>query len=146
MTREQRRPRVLLVEDNAHDIRFIKRAFEQGRTKPKIDIVHDGSDALAHLRRIVDGQGAAVPDLILLDLNLPLTDGHVVLEEIKHSRALRNTPVIVLTLSSSRQDIERAYANHANAYVTKPTEFLDYSRLVDAVESFWFDWVVVPHD
>ena len=84
------------------------------------------------------------PDLIFLDLNLPLKDGREVLAEIKNSADLRRIPVIVLTTSESNRDVQQAYELHANCYVKKPTDLDEYLSVVKACESFWLHVVRLP--
>jgi two-component system response regulator len=121
---------VLLVEDDPGDVLMTREAFADHKVRNNLHVVGDGVQALSFLRR----EGAYVdsprPDLILLDLNLPLKDGHQVLAEVKSDSTLRRIPVIVLTTSEAEQDVLRSYDLHANAYITKP---VDFERFVDVV-------------
>jgi two-component system response regulator len=87
---------------------------------------------------------AALPDLILLDLNLPKKDGRRVLEEIKADETLKHIPVVVLTTSRSDEDVYRAYNLHANCYICKPVDFEQFIRIVSSLEEFWFTMVKLP--
>ncbi|MCH7745128.1 MAG: response regulator, partial [Chloroflexi bacterium] len=84
------------------------------------------------------------PDLMLLDLNLPLKSGHEVLRELKSDPIMRRIPVIVLTTSSAEQDILSTYDLHANCYITKPVDLDQFIKVIQSIESFWFSIVKLP--
>ena len=138
--------RILLVEDNPGDVRLTQEAFKEGRIENVMDIVTDGEQALAFLRRENGFTDAARPDLILLDLNLPKKGGREVLSEIKSDPALRRIPVVVLTTSTAEADILATYDLHANSYVAKPIELDDFLTAVRSIEDFWLSVVRLPHD
>ncbi|MEY7851540.1 response regulator [Natrarchaeobius sp. A-rgal3] len=138
------RAQILLVEDNPGDVRLTKEAFKQGRIENDLHVVSDGNQALEFLAREGDYEDAPRPDLILLDLNLPRTDGEEVLEELKKDRNLRSIPVIVLTSSRAEEDIVKSYELHANAYLTKPVDPDEFIDAVRAFEKFWFSVVRLP--
>ncbi|MBN1551119.1 response regulator, partial [bacterium] len=100
---------ILLVEDNPGDVRLTQEAFRQSKISNRLHIVNDGLEALAYLRREGRFRNAPVPDLILLDLNLPRKEGREVLEEIKQDITLRHIPVVVLTISDADNDILETY-------------------------------------
>lgn len=132
-------PRVLLiVDDNPGDIRLIEEAFRGVQPQVAIESVPTGEAALDHLRAAAADPTRNLPNLILLDLNLPRKHGHEVLAELKADLALAAIPVIVLSASSAEQDIERSYRARANAYITKPTDIDDLYKVVDQIHSFWF--------
>jgi CheY-like chemotaxis protein len=135
---------ILLVEDNPGDARLTLEAFKEGKVINNLSVVSNGVDALAYLRR--DGQyaNAAVPDLVLLDLNLPKMDGREVLAAIKDDAELKSIPVVVLTTSASQDDVARAYGHHANCYITKPVDLDQFLRVVQSIESFWLSLVRLP--
>ncbi len=135
---------LLLVEDNPGDVRLTKEAFKQGRIENDLHTVSDGSEALAFLKRRGEYEDAPRPDLVLLDLNLPRTDGEEVLEQLKDDPKLRSIPVIVLTSSRAEEDIARSYELHANAYLTKPVDPDEFIETVRAFEKFWFSVVRLP--
>jgi two-component system, chemotaxis family, response regulator Rcp1 len=136
MTAERR---ILLVEDNAGDVRLTREALREAEVAVDLVAVADGDQALEFLR----GEGAR-PDLILLDLNLPRKNGLEVLEEIKGDPELRHTPVIMLTTSSSARDIAACYDRGVNGYVVKPLELDDFTRLVQEINRFWFEVARLP--
>jgi chemotaxis family two-component system response regulator Rcp1 len=137
---------VLLVEDNPGDVRLTKEALKEGRLLNKINVVGDGMEAMAYLRREGNYADAVVPDLILLDLNLPKKDGREVLAEIKADPKLRRIPVVVLTTSSAEEDILKTYDLHANCYVTKPVDLDQFIHVVKSIEDFWITVVKLPDD
>ncbi|HEX7712137.1 MAG TPA: response regulator [Sphingomonadaceae bacterium] len=145
MIRSQSRPvEILLVEDNPADVRLIQEGFREAKVHNLVHAVTTGQDALDFLRRRESHADAARPDLILLDLNLPGIGGHEVLAEIKQDEALKAIPVVVLTSSESEGDIARAYAAHANCFISKPVDFASLIGIVARIEDFWFSLVRFP--
>jgi two-component system, chemotaxis family, response regulator Rcp1 len=137
---------VLLVEDNPGDVRLTREALKEGKVWNNLSHVPDGVEALAFLRRQGRYADAPRPDVILLDLNLPKKDGREVLEEVKSDPDLRSIPVVVLTSSEAERDIARAYALHANCYITKPVDLDQFITVVQSIENFWFSVVKLPPD
>lgn len=131
------RPQLLLVEDNAGDIRLMQEAAREGALTSQMHVTRDGEQALAFLRREGKYSGSPRPDLILLDLNLPRKSGREVLEEIKRERALCRIPVMIFSTSTNPEDIERAYDLHANCYVQKPANLDELLDLCRVIENFW---------
>lgn len=136
---------ILLVEDNPGDVVLTQEALAEARVANNVTVAHDGEEAMRVLRREGPHAQAPRPDLILLDLNLPRKDGREVLEDIKADADLRRIPVIVLTTSSSEEDILRTYDLHANAYVTKPMDIGDFLTAVRQIEGFWLQLVRLPN-
>ncbi len=128
---------ILLVEDNEGDIILTLDAFEESKIKTKISTVKNGKDALDFLFKRNKYADALRPDLILLDINLPIFNGHDVLKKIKQDQSLKKIPVIMLTTSSNQRDINMAYENHTNSYVTKPIDMDDFMKAVLKIEEFW---------
>lgn len=137
---------VLLVEDNPGDARLTTEALKEGDVRITLRIVTDGVEAMAYLRRDGQYRGAARPDIILLDLNLPRKDGREVLAEIKADPMLKIIPVVVLTTSQSDQDVLQCYALHANCYIPKPVEFDAFIRVMHNFREFWLNTVLLPPD
>ncbi len=138
---------VLLVEDNPRDVRLIERAFRQAGFRHHLHIVQDGEEALAYLNQegaYQDPEGAPRPDLILLDLNLPRLSGHEVLQHCKQHDSLKQLPIVVLTTSAHPEDIRRAYAEGANAYLLKPIEFSRFTDVMRLLSTFWLDTIELP--
>ncbi|HEX5740872.1 MAG TPA: response regulator [Pilimelia sp.] len=135
---------VLLVEDDPGDVLMTVEAFEHNKVGNRLTVVSDGAEALAYLRQEEPYVGARVPDLILLDLNLPKRDGREVLQEIKADQRLQAIPVVVLTTSQADEDILRSYQLHANAYVTKPVDFDRFIEVVRQIDDFFVSVVKLP--
>lgn len=128
---------VLLVEDNPGDIRLLQEAFKDCAFTGRLHIVRDGEEALAFLHRKGPFQVSPRPSLILLDLNLPRKKGHEVLAEMKKSRTLRQIPVLILSTSTSHDDIRKAYDLHANCYIPKPVDMESLVKMSDRLKEFW---------
>ena len=135
---------ILLIEDNAGDVRLTQEALREGRYASRLHVARDGVEALAFLRGEGGFAAAPRPDLIFLDLNLPRRSGHEVLAEIKQDAALKTIPVVVLTSSEADEDIHSSYALHANCYITKPVDFDRFISIVRAIEDFWLTLVRLP--
>ncbi len=135
---------ILLVEDNEGDIFLTTDAFSESKWVSKISVVRDGKSALDFLEKLGDYNNVIQPDLVLLDINLPKKNGHEVLKHIKQSAGLKHIPVIMLTTSSSSQDVQQCYHQHANCYITKPVEMEDFSMAIASIEQFWFGTVKLP--
>ena len=145
MTAGEGRPiHILLVEDNAGDVRLTREALKEGKVGNSLTVAPDGVEALAILRQEGRYAGEARPDLILLDLNLPKKDGREVLAEIKDNAALKRIPVVVLTTSKAEEDILRTYDLHANCYITKPVDFDKFVSVVRSIDDFWLSVVRLP--
>jgi chemotaxis family two-component system response regulator Rcp1 len=135
---------MLLVEDNPGDVRLTKETLRQTKVTLNLQVVGDGVEAMAFLRRQGKYARAPRPDLVLLDLNLPKKDGREVLAEIKQDPDLRRIPVVVFTISNAEEDILKTYNLHANAYVTKPLNLEQFAKITQAIEDFWFTVVKLP--
>ena len=135
---------VLLVEDDPGDELMTREAFEDNKIRNRLHVARDGEQALDFLYR--RGAHAAAPevDLILLDLNLPKYDGRQILEKIKSDPELSHVPVVILTTSSSEEDILRSYKLHANAYVRKPVDFEHFIEAIRQIDHFFLSLVQLP--
>ncbi|UPT75566.1 MAG: response regulator [Elusimicrobiota bacterium] len=137
---------ILLVEDNPGDVRLTRETLKDAKIHNNLSVAGDGAAALAHLRREGAAAGAARPDLILLDLNLPRMGGRELLGLIKNDAALRSIPVVVLTTSKAEEDILQSYDLHANCYISKPVELDGFIKVVKSIEDFWFTVVRLPKE
>ena len=135
---------ILLVEDNPGDVRLTREALKEGKVLNHLNVVDDGVEALAFLRREDKYANAVRPDLILLDLNLPKKDGREVLAEIKADVGLKKIPVVILTTSAAEQDVLKTYDLHANCYITKPVDLEQFIKIVRLIEDFWFTIARLP--
>jgi two-component system response regulator len=136
---------ILLIEDNPGDIRLTKEALKESKMKVNLHVVMDGVEGCDFLKKKENFVNAPTPDLIILDLNLPKKDGREVLRLIKLDKSLLVIPVIVLTTSSSEQDVLKSYGLHANCYVTKPLDFDSFVEIVKKIGDFWFTIVKLPN-
>jgi CheY-like chemotaxis protein len=145
MINQQGRPiEILLVEDNPGDVRLTIEAFKEAKVCNKLNVVEDGEEAISYLRNEGKYSNAPIPDLVLLDLNLPKKDGREVLSEIKNDSLLKKIPVIILTTSQAEEDVLKSYELNANCYVSKPVEFKQFLNVIRSVEDFWLSVVKLP--
>ncbi len=135
---------ILLVEDDPGDIRLTKEAFKEGTILHNISTVTDGVEAIRYLTKEGEYSNSPRPDLILLDLNLPKKNGKEVLQFIKLDPDLKIIPVIILSTSSSANDVESAYKLYANSYITKPVDFDSFINVIKTVEKFWLSLALLP--
>jgi CheY-like chemotaxis protein len=128
---------ILLVEDNPADVRLAREAFKTSKIQSVLTVVKDGVEAMDFLRQRTGYIGAARPDLIFLDLNLPRKDGREVLAEIKADKNLRRIPVIIFTTSRAERDIVASYDLNANCYIAKPADIDEFFQAIHSAEHFW---------
>ena len=140
MTTSAQLMRILLVEDSLPDIELTMEALADAKVANEVTVVRDGEAALEHLRR----PGAARPDLVILDLNLPRLSGHEVLAQMRADPALRRVPVAVLTTSGAEADVARTYDLGANCFLTKPVDVDQFVHVVRSIEDFWLGLVRLP--
>ena len=129
--------KLLVVEDNRADARLVVEAVRGGAIPTHVTVVSDGYQALRYLRGEGEYTNVTLPDIVLLDLNLPKKDGHEVLREIKADYALKHIPVIVFTSSDAESDIMQAYRNGASCYLVKPLDLDTYFTLVYDIITLW---------
>jgi chemotaxis family two-component system response regulator Rcp1 len=132
---------ILLVEDNPGDVRLTQEAFKDAKVHLEMHVVCNGVEAMDFLHRAGKFAGSPRPDLVLLDLNLPLKDGREVLAEIKVDPLLKSIPVVILTTSASDVDIESSYLLHANCYISKPVDMEGFLTVVRSIDDFWLSVV-----
>lgn len=137
MTIDGRSARILLVEDNPGDVRLIREALTAGRISHQLSVVSDAEEALDFLQRRGKHAAKSLPDLVLLDLNLPRLNGLGLLRAIKDDEVLRQIPAVVFTTSSDRRDIAASYGLGANAFVTKPIDLDQFIAAIQSIEEFW---------
>ena len=135
---------ILLAEDNPGDIRLTLEALKDIQLDDTLHVVRDGVEALAFLRQEGQCVTAPIPNLILLDLNMPKIDGYEVLTKIKSDQKLKRIPVVILTTSQAEQDIVRSYDLHANCYVIKPVDLDRFIEVIKAITEFWLAVVELP--
>jgi len=135
---------VLLVEDSPGDVRLTREALRDANPEIHLNVVADGVEAMAYLRREATHGSALRPDLILLDLNLPRMDGREVLAHIKQDDSLKTIPTLILTTSDAEGDVMESYRLRANAYLTKPVQLNKFENLVRSLNDFWLTKAKLP--
>jgi two-component system, chemotaxis family, response regulator Rcp1 len=128
---------ILLVEDNPGDVRVAIEALKDGKVRNRITVMSDGEQALRFLRNGDPYTYGVRPDLVLLDLNLPLKDGREVLAEIRADPILQSLPVAVLTVSADEQDVLASYRLQTTCYMVKPVDAPQLLAVVATVAHFW---------
>ncbi|MBY8982526.1 MAG: response regulator [Candidatus Lokiarchaeota archaeon] len=135
---------ILIIEDNPGDILLLKEAFKETQLHYNLHIVEDGIKALLFLKKRENYVNVPRPDLIILDLNLPKKSGYEILNEIKQERSLKKIPVLILTISSSEEDITKSYESHANCFIKKPVDMDKFINIVQGIADFWFRIAKLP--
>lgn len=135
---------ILLVEDNQGDINLIAEAIKDCKVQNSLHVVNNGMQAMTYLHRKSDYAHASRPDIIFLDLNLPIIDGKQVLSQIKSDLDLKRIPTLILTSSNAKKDVDICYSLQANCYITKPMVWNEYKNLMNRIEDFWFRTVQLP--
>ncbi len=135
---------ILLVEDNPGDILLTQEAFEQCKIRTIISVAKNGKEALDFLFKRGKFADVEKPDLILLDINIPIFNGHEVLRQIKSDPILKKIPVIMLTTSCNQKDITEAYQHNCNCYVKKPLEMDEFLSAILKIERFWLQLTTLP--
>lgn len=139
-------PPLLIVEDSNEDFEALHRLLRRSSPTISIQRCTSGEQALAFLNRTGDymGQSTPQPSLIVLDLNLPGTDGREVLRQIKQDKTLKHIPVVVFTTSSNPKDIKDCYQFGVNSYIVKPINFAQLKRDVQLLIDYWFEVTTLP--
>jgi chemotaxis family two-component system response regulator Rcp1 len=131
---------ILLVEDSLADIELTTDALQGAKVANEVTVIRDGATAIAHL---VDPT-TALPDLVILDLNLPRKSGLEVLAAMRSDPVLKRLPVAVLTTSSAEADVVRSYDLGANCFLTKPVDIDQFVHVVHSIDDFWLGLVRLP--
>lgn len=135
---------ILLAEDDESDVLLTRLGFEQAEVPALLHHVWNGAECLAFLRKEAEFAEAPMPDLLLLDLDMPRMDGREVLQAIVADPALRHLPVVVLTTSSAEQDVREMYRLRCSSYVAKPIDFAEFVRVARDIGQYWFATVMLP--
>ena len=128
---------VLLVEDDEDDVYIVRRTLDGSPMEMVLEVKKNGREAVDYLEEICNS-GGRLPDIVLLDLNMPIMDGHAVISHLKSHESLDTLPIVVLTTSSDQDTIQRAYGAGANAVVTKEDTLESMSEIVNTIVEFWF--------
>jgi CheY-like chemotaxis protein len=135
---------ILLVEDSEADVELTQISIQQTGRDIDLHVVRDGEQCMGFLLKLGQFHDAPTPQLVLLDLHMPRMNGLEVLASINSRRELRSVPVVVLTTSNSRSDVNEAYARHCSGYVIKPMGFSDFSKAIESLLAYWLSLVVLP--
>lgn len=135
---------VMLVEDEDVDAIYFKKALQNSCETAEISIFQDGDSAIDYLHELSEDGIRSLPDLVLLDLNLPMRPGFEVLEEIRGDPKLMSIPIVIVSTSSAKRDVQKAYRMKVNAFVNKPDDITGYDKLARAISLFWVDTALVP--
>ena len=133
---------ILYVEDNEGDRKLMESFLCLDRSRCRLSFACDGVEALEYLNRRGRFSEAAPPDLIILDLNLPRKNGKDVLQEIKGDEKLKATPVVILSSSRHRKDVEACYELQASCYIPKPQDLDDLDTTLHRIEEFWVKTII----
>ncbi|AJQ97908.1 response regulator [Gynuella sunshinyii] len=132
---------ILLIEDNPGDIELVREGFRQAKVTNEIRVIMDGQIAWDFFDQL---QPDNIPDIVLLDINLPKVDGIEILQKIRSAEISHNIPVIMLTSSEADEDVTRSYDERVNSYVTKPVDFVKFLTVIQSLEDFWLSVVKLP--
>lgn len=138
---------LMMADDDPDDREFVREAFEECGFLGEFRFVGDGGALVDYLRLSVRNprdRERPLPDLILLDLNMPRVDGHEALKRIKSDEELRRIPIVVLTTSESESDIQRTYEGGVNSFITKPAGYAELVEMAGRLKSYWLELVKLP--
>lgn len=128
---------ILLAEDNDDDVVMIRKTFEQSKIMNMIQVVKDGEEALAYLRREGKYKEAKLPGMLMLDIKMPKKDGLEVLREVKADPNFRHLPIIMLTTSKREEDVLESYQGGACSYISKPLGLQNFQEVIRQFELYW---------
>ncbi len=137
-------PEILMVDDNPADLDLTSEVLAQSNQRFHVNTVTDGAEAISFLRRQGKYAKAPVPDLVVLDLNLPQKDGCEVLSNIKADPSLAKIPVVIFTTSQASSDVARSYKLGANCYLQKPGNLPEFVAAVQSMAKFWLGYASLP--
>lgn len=135
---------ILLVEDNADDVLLTREGFAHAKLAVNMHHVENGEECMKFLRKQAPYADAPTPDLVLLDLNMPIMNGREVMTEIVKDDKLHQLPVVILTTSDAERDLLDMYNLRCSSYITKPVEFENFQRVIRDLCNYWFTIVVLP--
>lgn len=135
---------ILLVDDNEDDVFLTREAFDAASLRVNLHHVDNGEKCLQYLRKQGVYADVPMPDLILLDMHMPVMDGHEVLSEIVKDEKLCHLPVVVLTTSYEAADVQKMYGLRCNSYITKPVDFESFVKVISQLAGYWLTVVVIP--
>ncbi len=146
ISRNSERPlHLLLVEDSSSDEILFRKATEKSPVAVEIHTIQNPDQVLDFLQNHHEKYGQPMPDIILLDINMPRTSGLQILAEIKNNKAFQMMPVIMLTNSVRAKDMREAYANHANGFIQKNSDLMEFYEDINRILQYWGRTVVLPN-
>ncbi len=135
---------ILLVDDDPRDILLTQEALKEVDIPHRLFVVHNGQEALQFLRQEDPQVNQPIPNLIIMDLNMPVMDGHAMLKAVKNDPNLSRIPVVVFSSSSDDADVIQSYQSYANSFVQKPVEWSEFKSNVQGIVKFWFSIPELP--
>ena len=135
---------ILLVEDNDDDVVLTEEGFRMSKLMVNLHRVENGLECMQFLRKEGNYADVPSPDLVLLDLNMPIMDGREVLGELVKDESLNHLPVVVLTTAEEHEEIMQLYKLRVSSYIRKPVNFDDFLRAIQELGSYWFTLVILP--
>lgn len=135
--------KILLIEDNEGDIILTRETLKEGKIVNELVCIKDGESAIQYLNKIKSFAISEIPDLILLDINLPKINGHEVMEFINQDELLRGIPVFILSSSDAKKDIDQSIENKVSHYLLKPLNLEEFKTGVKSVDNFWFNIIKI---
>lgn len=136
---------ILLVEDNKQDAFLVREALEDKAFLKEMHHVVNGKEAIKYLKKETPFENSVLPDLILMDINMPIMDGHEALREIKSLEDFKHIPILMLTTSSRKEDILKAYKEQSSSYIVKPDDIFDLDHLAESLRNYWTNTVRLPN-
>lgn len=136
--------KVLLVEDNEGDIKLIEEAISDNNLFIELELVKDGGQAMNYLESKISGGYTDLPDLIIMDLNLPKVQGKDLLKAFKEDTTIKKIPIVILTTSSLNADIDECFSYGANAYLIKPIDIIKFFDMMTIIDKFWLRTSCLP--
>lgn len=140
MLRKSAKMTILIADDDPDDRMFLEEALQKNGYEHIIEFVEDGEELMTRLRQT----SQPMPNLLMLDLNMPRKNGFQALQEIKADPRLRRLPVVVMTTSSADEDVARSYDLGVNSFITKPFNFNRLIEMIGALKTYWLDTVKLP--
>ncbi len=136
--------RILLVEDNKNDAFLVREALEEQDFLKELYHVVNGAEAIKFLQKEKPYDTVVMPDLILMDINMPVMDGHEALKKIKSIEKVKHIPILMLTTSSRKEDILKAYNEQTSSYIVKPDDIFELEILAKSIKNYWNNTVKLP--
>lgn len=138
-----KKAKILLVEDNISDQVMVQRALEDCKISCDLLVANNGLEAVNMLYEWPSSEG--LPDLILMDINMPVMDGMSAVKKIRENNGIKHIPIIMLSTSNAERDVVESYQIGVNAFLTKPISDQEFIKRIQEIENFWFQIVVLPN-